>query len=414
MEIAAGTLTSVAEGGVTSVSIETDVGTLTLNQAAWAAVTEGADGSAVTLAVDASRAVNGIWTITARAANGSNVFEGGGEGRLTVSVPYSAGGIDTRVYCTDNGGLEKMETSFENGFLTWSTPHLSTFQAVTLGPGDQCAWNTAGGTAGQAPWLRPWRPWTTWAAPFSWPRTRLWTTPNTQSTSPSPSPAAATSPPRRRPGRPRWPSPLTSTGGLILDGQGVTLTVQGTKNARREQGQRRHRLPASPTAACSPCKTAPPWRSRIWSGASSPPTTPSGSLPVSAKITVDNAALTADGIDGNFSNGGWYTFKNGAQVTLENCGSHALSANRVTVEGSQLTIRGAGYRGISINDTNGQLAIYNNSEVTIEDCGEKKLNGRLSGARPPGGRRRLPAGSLLQAVPQRREHRHQTGHPRAC
>ena len=73
-------------------------------------------------------------------------------------------------------------------------------------------------------------------------------------------------------------------------------------------------------------------------------------------------------IDGNFSNGGQFTFTN-ATVKIEGCGDHALSANTVTVNNSTLEITGAGKRGISINDRNGALTLQNNASVTVENCG---------------------------------------------
>ena len=372
VKIAAGTLTSVAGGGVTSVSIETDVGTLTLDQAAWAAVTEGAGGAGVTLAVDASQAVNGIWTITAQ-ANGGNVFEGGGAGLITVSVPYAAGSVDTRVYCTDDGGLEEMETSFAGETLTWSTPHLSTFQAVTLGPDDQCAWSPAGGAAGQGTLAEALEALEDVGGTILLAQDATLDNARYTISKPITITGAGAVTATAAAGETTVAFTLTSTGGLILDGQGVTLTVQGAKNADESKGNDGTAFSVTNGSVLTVRSGATLALQDLERGLIAP-ATPSGNLPVSAEITVDNATLTADGIDGNFSNGGWYTFENGAQVTLENCGSHALSANQVTVEDSQLTIRGAGYRGISINDAQGKLSIEGASVVTIADCGEKKLN----------------------------------------
>ena len=91
-------------------------------------------------------------------------------------------------------------------------------------------------------------------------------------------------------------------------------------------------------------------------------------VPVQTTVTVEGAKLTAKGIDGNFSNGGQFTFTN-ATVKIEGCGDHALSANTVTVNNSTLEITGAGKRGISINDRNGALTLQNNASVTVENCG---------------------------------------------
>ena len=91
-------------------------------------------------------------------------------------------------------------------------------------------------------------------------------------------------------------------------------------------------------------------------------------VPVQTTVTVEGAKLTAKGIDGNFSNGGQFTFTN-ATVKIEDCGDHALSANTVEVDNSTLEITGAEKRGISINDSNGALTLKNNASVTVENCG---------------------------------------------
>ena len=90
--------------------------------------------------------------------------------------------------------------------------------------------------------------------------------------------------------------------------------------------------------------------------------------PVKTAVSVEDATLTAKGIDGNFSNGGQFTFTN-ATVKIEDCGDHALSANKVTVDNSNLVINGAEKRGISINDSEGALTLKNNASVSVENCG---------------------------------------------
>ena len=70
-----------------------------------------------------------------------------------------------------------------------------------------------------------------------------------------------------------------------------------------------------------------------------------------AKITVDGSTLSANGIDGNFSNGGEFMFTNSI-VTIKNCGNHGLSVEKLTVTNSQVTLSGIGYSAIYGNELN--------------------------------------------------------------
>ena len=90
---------------------------------------------------------------------------------------------------------------------------------------------------------------------------------------------------------------------------------------------------------------------------------------VGADIKVDNSTITSETIGGNFSQGGYWTVENGSSITVTNCKNHGLSVSSLTLTGnSAVSVTNAGYRGISINDTDGKLDIQDGSTVTVTDC----------------------------------------------
>ena len=157
---------------------------------------------------------------------------------------------------------------------------------------------------------------------------------------------------------------LTDGASLTLDGN-VNLTIHGTQNAAGNYDGTAFQMPS--TTALTVQGNATLKMENLESGMVFPGST----TPVQGAVTVDGATLIANNIDGNFSNGGQFTFENGATGTITSCGSHGLSANTVTVDtNSTLTISNCGLRGISINDCNGALTIVNGGQVTVDSCGE--------------------------------------------
>lgn len=144
-------LTSVQKNNaVSEVTIKTDVGTVTLDKAAWSSIANNAQGN-VTLTVKNNNTAG--WTITATDAAGDSVFSADNDrsGEVTISVPYSAGELEDNqkvviYYVNEQGDLEAMETTYQNQTLTWSTDHLSDYVPIVIGADDIAVWVDETGT----------------------------------------------------------------------------------------------------------------------------------------------------------------------------------------------------------------------------------------------------------------------------
>ncbi len=96
------------------------------------------------------------------------------------------------------------------------------------------------------------------------------------------------------------------------------------------------------------------------------------------KITMDgDSTLTITTIDGNVSNGGVWNI-NGSDITVNGCGSHALSTEKFTASGDSK---------ISVTDA-GMFALYgtvidlrDSTELTVTNCGSK-IDGTLGSSEP--------------------------------
>ena len=128
---------------VSEVTIKTDVGTVTLDKAAWSSITNNAKGN-VTLTVKNNPT---SWSITATDAAGDSVFSSDDDrsGEITISVPYNAEALedDQKVvvyYVNEQGDLEAMETTYQNQMLTWATDHLSDYVPIVIDADDIAVW----------------------------------------------------------------------------------------------------------------------------------------------------------------------------------------------------------------------------------------------------------------------------------
>ncbi len=158
---------------------------------------------------------------------------------------------------------------------------------------------------------------------------------------------------------------LRDGGNLTLDGN-VNVTIHGTPNADTSKGNDGTAFAMYTTSTLTIQGNATLNMKNLESGMVFPGST----TPVQGAVTVDGATLTASNIDGNFSNGGQFTFKNGATGTITGCGSHGLSANTVTVDtNSKLTVSDCDLRGISINDAGGKLEIRSGGVVNVTNAG---------------------------------------------
>ena len=122
---------------VKEVELKTDVGTLTISDAAWndmtAKATEVDKTASVVIKLEdkSKEGSNPVYEVTATVGE-ENAFDGSGDGAVTISVPYTADGGkgNVKVYCTDNGKMEDMNAALSDGILSWTTSHFSTFEVV--------------------------------------------------------------------------------------------------------------------------------------------------------------------------------------------------------------------------------------------------------------------------------------------
>ncbi len=88
-----------------------------------------------------------------------------------------------------------------------------------------------------------------------------------------------------------------------------------------------------------------------------------------AEVIVDNSEIFAEGVDGNFSNGGIFTIQNRSEVTIKDCETYGLSVNGLTVDKSKLTIDGTVLSAIRTSSTNAAVKVVNGGKITVKNSG---------------------------------------------
>lgn len=129
--IAPEALTSVNDAtSVQNVEIKTDVATVTVDSAAWNAMTTNAGTESVTLSVEKTAAEGNkplTYTLKATNASGNAVYSASNAaGAITISVPYS-NGSNPKVFYVGSKGLEDMNASLTDGILSWIARHFSDY-----------------------------------------------------------------------------------------------------------------------------------------------------------------------------------------------------------------------------------------------------------------------------------------------
>lgn len=134
--IAPEALTSVNTAtSVQNVAIKTDVATVTVDSAAWNAMTTNAENESVTLSVEKKAATDSApltYTLKATNASGDEVYSASNAaGAITISVPYT--GTNPQVFYVGDNGLEKMNATLENKVLSWVANHFSDYVVLSDG-----------------------------------------------------------------------------------------------------------------------------------------------------------------------------------------------------------------------------------------------------------------------------------------
>ena len=127
-------LTSVSGAiSVNSVVLKTNVADLTVDKAAWNAITKNADGAKVALTIEEKAGTGGApltYTVTAT-ANGKDVYSAdNATGSIKISVKYEGTDLP-KVYYVGPNGLEDMKAELKDGILSWTAKHFSDYVVVS-------------------------------------------------------------------------------------------------------------------------------------------------------------------------------------------------------------------------------------------------------------------------------------------
>lgn len=366
-------VSSVAEKKV-DVTLQTDVADLEIPSEAWNSMAGAADGDNVVITVKENKDTTTTWTVTAKDESGNNVFDEGSSGEIRITVAYTAGegATGVQVYCIDTG--EWMETIWDktNELLSWFAPHFSSYGTVETKAGDEASWTVTGGTTtastgSLADALE--------AVKDDGGEINLLqnaTLPNAQyvisgNVTIQPSAPSVGNVPTITVNVAEGASTVGITiqngGSLTLDG--AAMVVNGTKGTSGLESDKYNGtgLDVNYGGELTLKNGASLALNGLNRGMVSSRYNDSTTL---AKITVDGSTLSADGIDGNFSNGGEFAFTNSI-VTIKNCGNHGLSVEKLTVTNSQVTLSGIGYSAIYGNELN----FENGAVVNVSAAGTK-------------------------------------------
>lgn len=117
---------------VENVVIEADAGTLNINKEALDKMVKNANSSEIVLKLEKEEKDDVLYYHITASADGKEIYEEeNAGGTVKVSVPYNAtfNGVTPSVYYVkDSTTKELVDSTYENGTLTWSTAHFSTYQ----------------------------------------------------------------------------------------------------------------------------------------------------------------------------------------------------------------------------------------------------------------------------------------------
>lgn len=379
--VGAAALNSVQKAsGVQNVEITTDVGTVTLDKNAWNSIADNAGNGSVTLTIQKSEDTDSPadWTVSAVDESGNPVFSSENErsGEITISVPYedtvSEGEQVVVYYIGENGQLESMVTTCQNGTLSWTTDHLSDYGSVTIDADDQAVWVSgndlkAGSLAdaltdldavgGTIDLIR--------SATLDAAKYTISKDVKIQKSAMQEGELTVTATVAPGPGTGAFN--ITANASLTLDG--VKMTINGTSDTENQGGKYDGtgfilNNTDSGTGGKLILTNADVELNGLQRGMVFQVTASNLS-----SVEMTNSQLTIQNIDGNASNGGVWTVGEGSTVTVQNCGDHGLSASSVTVKnGATVAVSNVGYCGISINDAGGKLEIQTGGTVTVANA----------------------------------------------
>ena len=347
--------TAVSLKNAASLTLKTDVGSVKL------------DGNALgTIADKATAAVeikivkdDNTYEVTAQAGSANLLPGGDSSGTVTVSVPYTlTDGKNILVFCVDAGKHERMDSSFEDGTLTWTTSHLSTFQGVDYNSDDEVVSITNSGTAAAG----------TLSAALDAVKTNggsvyllkdasldssYWISGDVSIQSAG---VSADTP---------VISAAVPVGGkcftvyhpasLVLSD--INLVIQKAEGATGTYG-----IDVYHGATLTMNRVALELKNLSNATISSDNT--EGANPPGI-FELNDTTITATDIGGNFSNGGAWKLTNHSEIQITNCVSHGVSCDSLTVDNSAVNVSGTGLLGVTARE----ISLVNHGEITVDDCG---------------------------------------------
>ena len=373
------TLTSVSEASesqVTSVSIATDVGTIKLDKQAWNTITTNAttDGTTaqVTLSIKdvtgATESNTATYEITAT-ANGKAVFAEdsattGGEVTITVPAPKDVTGT-VYVYYLGEKGAELVDTpTADNGNVSWTVEHFSTYYltgAEQVASITKNGVTTSYGTLSEAVTAAQNGDTITLLANIT--NDNVGTIDDDADTV------------------------LTIDKSITIKGNGneisIDLSIPDTFEDRDQIfsiGQTKEsKVEVTLNGVTMTIKGNTAGKGDafdVWGtlnitngsnitvkNAQSAFTMQGGE---NAKVNIEKSTVTANDINGNFSNGGIWTIKKGSTLDINTAGNHGLSVEELTVDASTVSVDGAAYTGILA----AKVTLEKDANVTVTNCGK--------------------------------------------
>ena len=370
---------------VKEVELKTNVGTLTISDAAWNDMTAKATEIDKTASVviklkdKSTTSGNPVYEVTATVGSGENAenaFDGTGAGSVTISVPYTVNKEkgNVKVYCTDNEKMEDMNATLSDGILSWTTSHFSTFEVVAYDEDAEVTYQ-----AGDAPASSgSFREALTAVASTGGTITQLKDVTVTNfSTTISENVTIQGEEGLKinlTTGSTNRNKAFTVSKDAKLTLDGVTMTISGSGEEGEGIGDG-FDVQYGGTLELNNSNVT---LSNLQAATISAKPQNSGAAGTGI-FTLNHSTITATGIGGNFSNGGVWTLDSESAIEIDGCGAHGFSADRIEVKGnSSIDVEDTAYRGISINSTgleNGTdsgLIIEAGSAVSVTNCGDER------------------------------------------
>ena len=355
LNVATDTARSLADNA-NSLTVKSDVGTVSLDKDALDELATVTEPVVISIKATDTDQSNPTWEVTVTSGEGENneIFDEGIDTEaITISVPYtdkSATTENTKVYCIDDG-MEDMGATFADNRLTWTTSHLSTFAAVTLGANDTITYTTANGVDSTSDLSTALS-----SVKDGGTITLLKDATLKADITISKNITIDGQGKYKIDAKPAKDHAITVAPGGALTLKDVTLNITDEENQIGTYGldvQYGATLTLN-NAEIDVSGVSNATISASWGSNSKEP----------GKFILNNSKITATNIGGNFSNGGDWALTN-SSIEIEDCASNGFSCNSATLDNSTVSVSGAKLMGVTAKE----ITLKNDSAVTVEECG---------------------------------------------